>query len=163
VILLLSCAAPEVWPEAVAACDAFSAGCQAVLSEHFGLSETLLTGLPRTGLLEGLWRMSSLDLGADCPSWASTGESGAACLYNEASDAVSRSVYDGEVDYLSLTRRTLRVGDDMGYYSPVRVVVGLADGLAECGGAWVADAGLAGCEGDDCFIFVEVSGETGCP
>jgi hypothetical protein len=162
-LLLLSCAAPDVWPRAAAACDDFTAGCQAVLSADFGLSASL-TGLPEIGLLEGLWRMVGLPLGSACPDWARSGESGAACLYNAAAAAVEQSDYDADAGYLTLSGDALLVGDDMGYFSALRVPIGLAGALAgACGEQWVGDAGLPYCEGDDCLVLLEASAAEGCP
>ena len=161
-LLLLSCATPDVWPKADAACGEFSTDCQAVLSAHFGLSEEL-AGLARTGLLEGLWVMAGMDLGEECPDWAGVGTSGAACLYNAAAEAVVRSEATGEAGYLSLEEGVLWVGEDMGYYSPVRVALGLAEGIAGgCGAAWVGAEGLTSCAGADCAVLFEAS-EVACP
>ena len=161
-IVLLSCAAPEVWPQADEACEEFSVGCQAVLSTHFGLTDSV-SGLPEVALLEGLWRLVGLELGASCPDWARSGGSGAACLYNEAAATVNQSIYEPDAGFLDLADDTLTVGEDMGYYSALRVAVGLAEGLAgACGVAWLGESGLTACAGDDCFIFLEASGES-CP
>ena len=161
-ILLLSCAAPEVWPQAEAACADFSADCQAVLSAHFGIAESV-SGLPKIALLEGLWELARLELGPACPDWAPAGGSGAACLYNESAASVVQSVYADDAGFLTVADDTLTVGPDMGYYSALRVSVGLAEGIAgACGAAWLGEAGLAGCEGDDCFIFLEAS-SADCP
>ena len=157
-VFLLACTTANVWPDADAACADFSEDCRSILSAHFGLTDSL-SGLTEVGLLEGLWELVGMELGEDCPAWSPDGGFGAACLYNSATEAVSRSEYSADVEYLDLSADVLKVGDGMGYYSPLRVPIALARGLAGgCGEQWVGEAGFASCEGDDCLIFLEARG-----